>query len=262
MRRRGAAAADESQLGLMFDTATAFVRKLLAGEAEPAPAEEIAGVADGQAAEEAGAISRASGQLLARLRILGLQHVRTIVLTRNRSVVVSLKGFELRLHEGFRDAPDEIHIQIVRFVTARRAWERHAARRAILAYPIPLDTKPSKAPDRTHPADEPLAAQLAEWHTRLNGERFGATLRTLPIRVSRRMVRRLGHYAPGVDGSAPEIAISVRHIRRDGFASAVETLLHEMVHQWQHEHGLPIDHGLDFRRKCREVGAVPRAKRR
>jgi hypothetical protein len=75
------------------------------------------------------------------------------------------------------------------------------------------------------------------------------------------MLRRLGHYAPGIEGGGPEIALSARHIRRDGFASAVETLLHEMVHQWQHESGLPIDHGLDFRRKCREVGALPRAKR-
>ncbi|MFM8909711.1 MAG: SprT-like domain-containing protein [Gemmatimonadota bacterium] len=48
---------------------------------------------------------------------------------------------------------------------------------------------------------------------------------------------------------------------RDGFAAALETLLHEMVHQWQHEQGLPIDHGAEFRRKCREVGAIPSAKR-
>jgi len=102
---------------------------------------------------------------------------------------------------------------------------------------------------------------LAEWHTRFNGERFAARLRPVPIRVSRRMVRRLGHYAPGVEGGGAEIAISARHLRRDGLASALETLLHEMVHQWQHESGLPIDHGAEFRRKCREVGAVPSAKR-
>ena len=260
MRRRGTATADSSQLGLMFATATAFVRHLLAGDEGPAATGEIDG-AEERAAAELTDISRATERLLTRLRGLGLQHVRTLVLTRNRSIVVSLKGFELRVHEGFVDAPAEIHTHIVRFVTARRRWERQAARQAILAYPLPRHTKPPKAPDRTHPADEPLAEQLAEWHTRLNGERFGAALRTLPIRVSRRMVRRLGHFAPGVAGSGPEIALSARHIRRDGFASAVETLLHEMVHQWQHESGLPIDHGLDFRRKCREVGAVPRAKR-
>jgi hypothetical protein len=31
-------------------------------------------------------------------------------------------------------------------------------------------------------------------------------------------------------------------------------LLHEMVHQWQAENGLPVDHGAVFRRKAQEVG--------
>lgn len=214
-----------------------------------------------QEEEDAEDAARAADQLLGTLRSLGLQHVRTLVLTRNRSVVVSLKGFELRLHEGFCAAPRELHAQIVRFVMGKKPWEKQAARQAILAFPLPKHTKPPRAPERTHPEDEPLAERLAEWHTRLNGERFGAKLQQIPIRISRRMLRRLGHYAPDVVGGGAEIAISARHLRRDGFASAVETLLHEMVHQWQHENGLPIDHGLDFRRKCREVGAVPRAKR-
>jgi hypothetical protein len=37
--------------------------------------------------------------------------------------------------------------------------------------------------------------------------------------------------------------------------------LHEMVHQWQAETGLPVDHGASFRRKAREVGVLPGAKR-
>ena len=73
--------------------------------------------------------------------------------------------------------------------------------------------------------------------------------------------RAAWRYAPGVEGGGPEIAISGRHAQRDGFASALETLLHEMVHQWQHENGLPLDHGAGFRKKCREVGAAPSAKR-
>lgn len=221
-----------------------------------AEAEELADEAEEQADAE-----RAAEKLLAKLLSLGLAHVRRVVLTRNRSILVSVKGFDLRVHEGFVDAPTEMHVQIVRFVMARRKWERQAARDAIIAYPLPRHTKPARAPEKTHPDDEPLADRLAEWHTRLNGERFGAQLKTVPIRVSRRMLRRLGHYAPGVEGGGPEIAISARHCHRDGFASALETLLHEMVHQWQHENALPIDHGADFRRKCREVGAVPSAKR-
>jgi hypothetical protein len=38
-------------------------------------------------------------------------------------------------------------------------------------------------------------------------------------------------------------------------------MLHEMVHQWQAESGLRIDHGRTFRQKAREVGVMPAAKR-
>jgi len=229
------------------------------GFTESPPATEALDAED--AAWEAEEAARAADAFLGKLQSLGLQHVRRLVLTRNRSVLITLKGFDLRVHEGYASAPTEIHLQIVRFVMARRDWERQAAREAIVAYPLPRHTTPPRAPERTHPEDEALAEQLAEWHTRFNGERFAARLRPVPIRVSRRMVRRLGHYAPGVEGGGAEIAISARHFRRDGLASALETLLHEMVHQWQHESGLPIDHGAEFRRKCREVGAVPSAKR-
>jgi hypothetical protein len=34
-----------------------------------------------------------------------------------------------------------------------------------------------------------------------------------------------------------------------------------MVHQWQDEQCMPIDHGAAFRRKAREVGISPRARR-
>lgn len=260
MKRR--AADDGSQLGLLFDAAAAAVSEFFGGS-PPAGAvedDDLDGT-DEQAAEDAEDAARAAELLLGTLKGMGLQHVRSLVLTRNRSVVVSLKGYELRLHEGFCTAPVPMHAQIVRFVMAKKPWERQTARQAILGYPLPRHTKPPRAPERTHPDDEAFAERLAEWHTRLNGERFAAKLQQIPIRVSRRMLRRLGHYAPGIEGGGPEIALSARHIRRDGFASAVETLLHEMVHQWQHESGLPIDHGLDFRRKCREVGALPRAKR-
>ena len=44
------------------------------------------------------------------------------------------------------------------------------------------------------PEDEPLAAKLAEWHARYNSEWFGGALRAVPVRLSRRMKSRLGHY--------------------------------------------------------------------
>lgn len=237
---------DMLQLGFGFtDTPDAFA-------VLDAPTDE------GQEAEER---ALAADELLERLRALGLKHVREIRLTRNRSVLVSMKGFELRVHEAFAAAPVAMHEQIVRFVMARRKWERQTARKAIVEYPLPRGGKPARAGETTHPEDEPLVERLAEWHTRLNGERFGATLGPIAIRVSRRMQRRLGHFAPGEEGAPAEIAISARHLRRDGLAAALETLLHEMVHQWQHESGLPLGHDPAFRRKCREVGAAPTAKR-
>ena len=114
---------------------------------------------------------------------------------------------------------------------------------------------------RTHPDDEPIAMQLQEWHRRLNAERFDGTLAAIAVRVSRRMRSRLGHYAPAQRGAPAEIAISQRHVKRHGFEQALQTLLHEMVHQWQDEGGRPLGHGADFRNKAREVRITARATR-
>ena len=114
---------------------------------------------------------------------------------------------------------------------------------------------------RTHPDDEPIAMQLQEWHRRLNAERFDGKLATIAVRVSRRMRSRLGHYAPAQRGAPAEIAVSTRHVKRHGFEQALQTLLHEMVHQWQDEARLPLGHGSEFRRKAREVGITARASR-
>jgi hypothetical protein len=114
---------------------------------------------------------------------------------------------------------------------------------------------------RTHPDDEPIAMQLQEFHRRLNAERFDGRLSTIAVRVSRRMRSRLGHYAPAQRGAPAEIAISSRHVKRHGFEQALQTLLHEMVHQWQDESKLQLGHGPDFREKAREVGITARATR-
>jgi hypothetical protein len=41
----------------------------------------------------------------------------------------------------------------------------------------------------------------------------------------------------------------------------LDTLLHEMIHQWQDETHRPIDHGRAFRAKAREVGITASARR-
>jgi hypothetical protein len=153
----------------------------------------------------------------------------------------------------------------VKFVLPRNRRERSEAKRALLEFEIPAHARPGRSPrppEQTHPADERFARELAKQHASLNADRFGGKLTTVPIRVSRRMKTRLGHYAwRGSENKGAEIVISRRHIRKNGWDEALHTLLHEMVHQWQDEAGLPIDHGREFRKKARTVGIVPRAKR-
>lgn len=204
---------------------------------------------------------RTAAELLERLRALGLRGMSGCRLTRNRSVMVSFDATEIRVHEGYLSSPDDVLAAIVRFVEGRTRRERLEARRRLLAHPIETAGKRRRR-DVTHPDDLRLAERLTEWHAEYNARFFGGALRRLEVRVSRRMRARLGHYSAATPaGDPPEIAISRRHLRRHGWDEALETLLHEMVHQWQDERGLEIDHGRTFRAKAREVGIPPRARR-
>jgi hypothetical protein len=213
--------------------------------------------------DAAGVGRTAAVEFLARLRALGLRGVDDLRLTRNRRTMVSLRGRTLRVHRAYVAAPVAVHQAVADFVMVRRGTGRREAGRAIVAWAaqIPADDRRPRV-QHTHPNDEVLAARLADLHRKFNAERFGGALAAVPVRVSRRMSRRLGHYTPRRAGVQPEIAISWRHVRRNGMTDAALTLLHEMVHQWQDENGLPVDHGAAFKRKAREVGISPRATRR
>jgi hypothetical protein len=209
----------------------------------------------------AGGPPRDAAGLLAALRGMGLRSIRACRLTANRNVMVSFGAGELRVHEGYLDAPPEVLRAIVVFVEGRTRAERREAQRAIVGFPIRTPRPPARR-ERTRLEDEPLAVDLADWHHRYNVRHFGGRLRPPTIRVSRRMRSRLGHYtAATVGGEAAEIAISFAHLRKHGWEEVLHTLLHEMVHQWQDEVGHTIDHGATFRAKAREVGIAPMARR-
>ena len=206
-------------------------------------------------------------QLSARLSLLGLRGVSRIVTHSNRIVMVSLgaRGV-LRLHRGFAHAPDHVLRAIVRFLDPRlpRAVRR-VAERELLGFPVerhaPAAPGPSRR-ERPRPGDLLLLHRLSQAHERFNAEHFAGALGSMPIRLSSRMRRRLGELSVDVRTGRPlEIAISRRHIARHSWAEVEHTLLHEMVHQWQAESGLPVDHGPTFRRKGRQVGVIPGAKR-
>lgn len=202
-------------------------------------------------------------ELLDRLRELGMgSAIQRVRLTRNRMVMVSFSGQELRIHEGYLGAPEPVLRAVVTFVRARSRADRARARTEILGFPVERPASTRRRAPRTAAGDEALARDLAEWHARYNEHYFGGTLREVPIRVSRRMKTRLGHYtARSPSGEPAEIAISRSHVYRHGWEEARHTLLHEMVHQWQDERGHPIDHGATFRAKAREVGITPFARR-
>jgi len=108
-----------------------------------------------------------------------------------------------------------------------------------------------------------LLHRLDQLHGRLNTEHFAGALSALPIRVSGRMRTRLGELSVDLRSGQPiEIALSRRHISRHPWYEVEHTMLHEMVHQWQAETGLAVNHGRSFRRKAREVGIEPQARRR
>ncbi|MEO7503067.1 MAG: SprT-like domain-containing protein, partial [Gemmatimonadaceae bacterium] len=143
----------------------------------------------------------------------------------------------------------------------RRRRVNRAYDESQLTFELDPPRKP-RATERTHRDDEVMTEELRRAHEQLDRERFGGSLTRIPIRVSRRMKSRLGHYTHrDPSGEGGEIVISRRHIRRHGWDEAIETLIHEMVHQWQDENRLPVDHGRQFRAKARLVGISPRARR-
>ena len=209
---------------------------------------------------------RNGDELCEKLYRLGLDRRYRCKLTSNRTVFVSYHHDELRLHRGYLDAPDQTLRAIVVFVQAKRRSLRSAARRELLAYDVhkgqPSAVGRRLSAETVRPEDARMAERLRRAHVQLNAERFGGTLAVIPIRISRRMKSRLGHYIHrDPTGAGAEIVISRRHIRRHGWNEALETLLHEMVHQWQDESGITVDHGRQFRAKARAVGIAPSARR-
>lgn len=231
---------------------------------QPVPAKCVAAPgAPGAVGNQASAA--ASGGLPERLYALGLSRSTTVTPTRNRTVMLSWRPISgLRLHAGYAGAPDTVLLAIVRYLGRRvpRA-ERMAARRTFMAFPVDQHApsrmaRPRRVPP-IPPEDQPLVDRLHRARDDFNARHFGGTLPLIPIRLSYRMRRRLGELRATRSGAAAEIVISRRHARRDPWETVADTLLHELVHQWQAENGHPLDHGREFRRKAKEVGIQPKA---
>lgn len=202
-----------------------------------------------------------------RLKRLGLRGVERVELHQNRTVMVTLTDRGgLRLHRGYCHAPVTVLRAIVAFVSPRTGRRRRAcAERELLAFPVTdfAAGRPLRPRTRPAPGDLRLIRELERLHRRLNRRHFAGRLSSIPLRLSPLMRTRLGEVTLDDRTHRPaEIAISRWHIDRDGRSEVGQTLLHEMVHQWQAEAGFHVDHGPTFRAKAAEVGVEPRARRR
>ena len=247
---RGARALLDADMVPMFvaDVAPTITQRADVARVAPAPSR-------GRAATRA-----RTAVLFSRLQELGLRGVDGLVLMRTRTVMVSLIGRTLRVHEGYTDAPESVLRAVVTFAMARTKVSRAAAREAILSHDVER-APAARRIEPPRPGDLAIIAQLTASHQDLNARWFESALSALPIRLSGRMASRLGHFDPGSRLTPPEIVLSRKHVVRHGWRETMHTLLHEMVHQWQHETGQPVDHGREFRRKCRDVGIAPAARR-
>jgi hypothetical protein len=200
-----------------------------------------------------------------RLAALGLRDVQRVVTHANQTVMLSLSRQVLRIHRGYAFAPDAVLKAIVRFLNRRiPRTRRRAAEREFLQFPVE-EYVPSRT--RVHrelprPGDVLLLHRLESLHRDLNQKHFAGSLGEIRIRISSRMRRRLGELSVDIRTGRPlELSISRRHIARHSWAEVEHTVLHEMVHQWQAETGLRVDHGPTFRSKARAVGVLPAARR-
>ena len=95
----------------------------------------------------------------------------------------------------------------------------------------------------------PSAADLQVIFAMLNARHFGGVLRTYRIIFNPRLTSvagRIGHRPPVIELSPKLLAAHAEQTE--------PTLLHEMVHAWLYQHGLPSGHGREFKRKMRDVG--------
>jgi hypothetical protein len=205
--------------------------------------------------------------LAARLYRIGLPEAIPVVAHGNRRVLVTLTSRgALRVHAGYARAPDEVLAAIVRWARPRtRRADRLAAQRLLTGFAVHDHLAPRPPARRAdslviRPGDEPVLERLRALHAELNQRHFGGALGQVTLALSERMRRRLGEFRPAAaPGERHGIALGRRHLARDGWRRVTETLLHEMVHQWQAETGRPLGHRSDFRMKCAAVGIEGRA---
>lgn len=117
-----------------------------------------------------------------------------------------------------------------------------------------------------HQRNEPWACQqvivfLQSWTADFISE-FKLDIPSVALCVDKLPSKCLGHFRPGHNGFGlrGEIAINSAYLppKRQPW-DILGTLLHELLHAWQYQHGTPggrFHHNLEFRQKALELGLV------
>ncbi|MGA2230848.1 MAG: SprT-like domain-containing protein [Tepidisphaeraceae bacterium] len=103
-----------------------------------------------------------------------------------------------------------------------------------------------------------LSVNLQSWAVRFIVE-FNLDVCEVALRIDALPCSRFGHFRVGHNGFGlkGEIALNSRYLSNRPFWQVLGTLLHELLHAWQHAHGNPSrrdHHNDEFRRKAHECG--------
>ncbi|HSJ15607.1 MAG TPA: SprT family zinc-dependent metalloprotease [Longimicrobiales bacterium] len=202
--------------------------------------------------------------VLAALRAAGVADVARVRFRDNRSRLISLSADRVRLnlHTCFRAASPEVLAAIAAFASAR--GDTLGYRRAIermRAWHEAQVTEEAAGPSPTGTCSgTPAQLQLlGHAYRQLNRAHFGGALPdVLPVRLSDRMTRRLGHVQYGRD-SVTEIALNIDLLLEGNEGALVDTLLHEMAHAEAWLRYGHRGHGRIWRSVAARVGCEARA---
>jgi hypothetical protein len=99
---------------------------------------------------------------------------------------------------------------------------------------------------RGHEAVYPTARMLAHWWRKLNAELFDKALRPCQLATPAFTVEYSDAQALCWPLEHGIVRIELDAAREYTRSSMLASLAHEMVHQWQHQNGLPTNHGQEF----------------
>ena len=111
---------------------------------------------------------------------------------------------------------------------------------------------------------QPIIAELHRWQGIFTSE-FKLDISSVALRIGGAKSNCYGHFRPSPNdfGIAREIAFNeaiLLHCIANGmYFEVLGTLLHELLHAWQHDVGRPSNwnhHNLEFRRKAEELGLI------